>query len=460
MSFHHGVPGDLSQDGYSVDPRSGEHLDLDTPPPDDPGLSGLLVLVLVAAIAGVATGAVGGAFRWLLVELSAHRDDLLVWAQDATPWRWAVPLLLGAVAAAAARAWVRWAPEAAGSGVQRVEAHIRGEVPPAPPRVLPAKFVGGLLSLGVAGLLLGREGPTVQMGASLGAYVSRRFRLSMHDVRTVTCSLGGAGLGVAFNAPLGGSMFVFEEVAHAFRTRLVVATLVGTTCALAVARTIAGGQPVLPVGDVQPGPTWLLACYVALGAVLGALGVLYNRLVVRLLDVAARIAPRVPPEGKAALVGAVVMAIGIAAPWLIGGGDALNEDILVGSVAASTLVITILVRWLLGPVSYSVGTPGGLFAPLLVLGAAIGALVGHGVGALDGSLMTPVTAFAVVGMSSFFAGVVRAPITGVVLIMEMTAQTSLVVPMVIAAASSVVVATLLKGAPIYDTLRTRLHPAA
>ena len=460
VSFHQGVPGDRSEDGYAIAPWPVPAPDLDTPPPDDPELSGLLTLAAVAAVGGVVTGVVGGTFRWLLAELTVYRDDLLVWARDAGPVRWVLPLALGAVAAALARSVVRVVPEASGSGVQRVEAHIRGEQPPAPPRVLPAKFVGGLLSMGVAGLVLGREGPTVQMGASIGAFFATRLRMSRHDVRTITSSLGGAGLGVAFNAPLGGAMFVFEEVAHAFRTRLVVAALVGTTCALAVSRLIVGEGAVLPVGDVRPGPLWMLIAFALFGAVLGALGVVYNRLILWFLDAFARTGPRVAPEIKAAVIGIVVMAIGIAAPWMVGGGDGLNENVLLGSVGVSSIALALAVRWILGPLSYSAGTPGGLFAPLLVLGAGFGALVGHVAGALDPSLVSPMTAFAVVGMSSFFAGVVRAPVTGVVLIMEMTAQTSLVVPMALAAACAVIVATTLTGPPIYDTLRERLQPAA
>ena len=444
VSFHSGVPGDRSEDGYSVESSPQSHGDLDTPPPDDPQLSGLVLLAVVAALGGAVTGLVGGTFRWLLTELTIRRDELLMWATGSTPLRWIVPLALGALAAALARALVRWSPESAGSGVQRLEAHIRGQVPPASPRVLPAKFVGGLLSMGVAGLVLGREGPTVQMGASIGAFFARRFRMSVHDVRTVTCSLGGAGLGVAFSAPLGGAMFVFEEVAHAFRTRLVDATLIGTTCALGVARLIVGGQAVLPVGEVRPGPTWLLLAYALVGGALGALAVAYNRLILWFLTAFSSVGPKLAPEVKAAIIGVVVMAIGLAAPWLIGSGDVLNEDMLIGTVSLGTILIAVLVRWFLGPLSYSTGAPGGLFAPLLVLGAGCGALVGHLVGALDPSIVNPVAAFAVVGMSAFFTGVVRAPITGVVLIMEMTAQTTLVVPMVVAAAMAVIVATLLK----------------
>ncbi|MFN8173374.1 MAG: ClC family H(+)/Cl(-) exchange transporter [Candidatus Nanopelagicales bacterium] len=455
MSFHRGVPGDSSEDGYAVDPwvSQGANL-LDAPPADDPGLSGLVRLALLAVLGGAATGLVGGVFRRLLAEADVLRTDLLDWARDDVVARWVVPVVLVAVLVGLARYLVRLVPEAAGSGVQRVEAHIRGEVPAARGVVLPVKFVGGLLSIG-SGMVLGREGPTVQMGASIGGFVSRRAKVSMHDTRTLSVALAGAGLGVAFSAPLGGAMFVFEEVAHAFRTRLVVATLAATTTALAVARYVVGAEPVLPVRDVTAGSTWMLLAYVVLGILLGVLGVLYNKVVVALLDVAESLR-RIAPEMKAAAVGVFVIAVGLAAPWIIGGGDALNEALLLASPPVLTLLVITVVRWFLGPLSYSVGTPGGLFAPLLVVGAAVGSLVAASTNAVVPALALSATSFAVVGMSTFFAAVVRAPITGVVLIMEMTAQTALVVPMAVAAATAVAVATLLKGPPVYDTLRERM----
>jgi CIC family chloride channel protein len=449
VSFHHGVAGDRSEHGYSLPGGS-----FDAPPPDDQRLSGLLSLAVLAALAGAATGLVGGLFRRLLVEADVLRDRLLEWAREEPVWRWVVPVLVAAVLVALARLVVRAVPEAGGSGVQRVEAHIRGEDVEPPPAVLPAKFVGGLLALG-SGMALGREGPTVQMGATIGGWAARRAQLSEHDTRTLAVSMAGAGLGVAFSAPLGGAMFVFEEVAHAFRTRLVVATLIATTTGLTVARLLVGPEPVLPVTGLSPETPTRLLLYAALGVVLGAMGVAYNRLVVRLLDLVAAIR-RIPPEATAALVGAVVMAVGVAAPWLIGGSDALNESLLLSTPALGTLVLILLVRWVLGPLSYSVGTPGGLFAPLLVVGAAAGSLVAAAANSLVPALALSTTAFAVVGMSTFFTAVVRAPVTGIVLIMEMTAQTTLVIAMVIAAATAVVTATLLGGAPIYDTLRDRL----
>jgi len=110
--------------------------------------------------------------------------------------------------------------------------------------------------------------------------------------------------------------------------------------------------------------------------------------------------------------------------------------------------------------SYSLGTAGGLFAPLLVVGALTGALIAETVNALVPAADLSPVAFAIVGMSTFFAAVVRAPITGVILIIEMTATTALAIPMILAAAMAVLVATAMKGEPIYDTLRGRLQTKA
>jgi CIC family chloride channel protein len=426
---------------------------IDAPPPDDDRDHGLLVLALLAGIAGVLIGVVGGAFRLALRWADQARLHAVEWAQGDLWWRGALLVVVAAVLVAIARFIVRLVPEAGGSGVQRVEAHLRGEVPPAPLRVVPAKFVGGLLAIG-SGLALGREGPTVQMGASLGAWTASWRGSSAHDVSTLQTSVAGAGLGVAFGAPLGGAMFVFEEVARAFRTRLVVATLVSTATALAVARLMLGGAPVFDVPPLDAGPLLLLVGFAALGVLLGAGGVLYNRLVIAFLDLAER-APSVPPEAKAAAIGAVVMVVALAAPSLVGGGDALNQDVLSSSATIGALAAVLVVRVLLGPLSYAAGTPGGLFAPLLVVGALAGALLAELGGAVG--LDLPVTVFAVVGMSTFFAAVVRAPVTGVILISEMTGQTSLMVPMALAAAAAVVTATAMGGRPIYETLRIRME---
>jgi chloride channel protein, CIC family len=428
----------------------------DAPPPDDAADTGVVRLLLLAIVGGALAGLVGGLFRLALVAADAVRLLVLDWTREAPAARWLVPVVLAAVAVGIARLLVRWVPEASGSGVQRVEASIREEVPLYGRwSVIPVKFVGGVLAMG-AGLALGREGPSVQMAGVIGSRVAQLARLSRRDTRTLTVSLAGAGLGVAFSAPLGGAMFVFEEVARAFRTRLVLATLAGTCSAIIVARLLVGSHPVFPVPSPAEQPTWTLAVYGILGLLLGGMGVAYNRLVVLLLDAFAAITA-LPAEVKAAAVGALVGLLGILSPAIVGGGETLNEAILLGGLPLATVAIVLLVRWFLGPLSYSVGAPGGLFAPLLLVGAAAGAAFAGLVNAVAPAAHLSTVAFGIVGMSTFFAAVVRAPLTGVLLIMEMTATTVVVVPMLVAAATAVLVATLLKGPPIYDTLRMRLE---
>lgn len=456
-------PDVLAHPALDVDPAVvGDYPTLDVnpadvsdyPPEDDGQFRGLIVLCVLAIVGGALTGLVGGLFRAALTAANHLRLMVEDWARAEPNLRWVVPVLLSAVAVGLARLAVRWVPQASGSGVQRVEATMRSEVRPAGLRILPAKFIGGVLSIG-AGLALGREGPTVQMGAAIGVRLARTFKSNGHDLRTMAAALAGAGLGVAFSAPLGGAVFVFEEVARAVRTRLVVVTLLTCGSALAVAHMIVGRQPVFDVPPLAPQEFLMLPVFVLLGALLGALGVVYNKLIVLLLNLFERI-PRVPPEVNAGIVGGAVGLLGVVAPSLIGSGDQLNEELLIAGIGLSTLLLAVCVRFFLGPLSYSLGTPGGLFAPLLLLGALISALCARVANELVPRVDLSVTAFAIVGMSTFFAAVVRAPITGVMLIVEMTATTSQLVPMILAAGTAVLVATLLKGPPIYDTLRARL----
>jgi CIC family chloride channel protein len=228
--------------------------------------------------------------------------------------------------------------------------------------------------------------------------------------------------------------------------------------AVAVAQLLIGRRPDFTVTVLPPMPVLALGPVLLLGCVCGFLGVLYNRSILGMLDLAARL-PRIAPEVKAGLVGVVVVVVGLASPPLVGGGDSVTQPVLEGSVSLWALMAVLVVRWVLGPLCYSVGTPGGLFAPMLAIGAALGALVAGGGNVLLPQAPLSTAAFAVVGMSAFFAAVVRAPITGVVLIAEMTATTSLLVPMVLASMAASVVCLTLRSAPIYDSLRVRTEAA-
>ena len=190
------------------------------------------------------------------------------------------------------------------------------------------------------------------------------------------------------------------------------------------------------------------------GVVMGALGVLYSRLVVAGLDLADR-THGIRPELQAALVGGVVGLLAWFAPRTIGGGESLVQEMLGGGHAIATVASLLAIRLLLGPLCYAPGVPGGLFAPLLVVGAAAGILFATGVETLVPGLHLSLVAYAAVGMGALFVAVVGAPVTGIALVVEMTGATTLFIPLLTACASALAVPALLDCRPIYDTLRER-----
>ncbi len=221
---------------------------------------GLVVVSFVAVVGGLVVGVVAGAFRWCLLRSADITASVLGWSHDLPGPGWIAPMATVASCAAVSRLIVRGVPASAGSGIQDVEAVWRGEASPPSGPVLIAKFVGGLLAIG-SGLALGREGPTVHMGAAIGAETGRRFRLSDAEIRVVQTALGGAGLAVAFNAPLGGALFVFEEVARTFRTRLALATLVASAASISVSRIIVADTPEFAVGAIPTPHGWHLVVF-------------------------------------------------------------------------------------------------------------------------------------------------------------------------------------------------------
>ncbi len=414
--------------------------------------------MLVLAAAGLAVGAlaglVGTAFHLALDAAERFRTSMLDWAHGSPAVGWLAPILLAAAAAFVAR-WLvrRYAPEASGSGVQCVEEVIRGDVVPMRAVVLPVKFIGGVLTLGT-GMALGREGPTVQMGATIGHLCWRMFKLRAGDARVLLAAGAGAGLAAAFNAPLAGAIFVFEELLRRFELRVAVATFAACSAALAVMRSLMGDHRVfsVPTIEVELFPGYLM--FLVLGGAMGALGVAYNRMIVAGLDLADRVR-RVPPEIPAAIIGGVVGLLAWLWPNVLGGGESQVQGVLDGDHSFGALGFLLAVRLLLGPLCYAPGLPGGLFAPLLVVGAAAGMLFGMAVETLIPAMTTPLSAFAAVGMGALFVGVVRAPTTGVALVVEMTGATSLFVPLLTACASAIAVPSMLGSPPIYDTLQAR-----
>jgi CIC family chloride channel protein len=411
-----------------------------------------LALALLAPIVGGASGLIGAIFRVALTAADRFRDAAIAWAHS---WNLAgfLCIVAGCAAAVAIAAWlVRWfSPYAAGSGIPQVEEILNDELPPPPSRLMFVKFFGGLLAIG-SGLALGREGPSVQMGSAIAHVVGRFFRRNWHDCKVLIAAGAGAGLATAFNAPIAGAVFVLEELMRRFETRTAIAALGASAAAIAVARALLGPDPDFAVEPIAylGARSWLL--FAALGAIAGLAGTLYNSALLQTLSAMDRLA-RWPVEIRAAVIGAAVGTLGWFLPSLIGGGDEIAQRMLAGGASLTLLPLAFLLRFGLGPVSYAAATPGGLFAPILALGAQLGLLSGALWRVAFPNMNLDATAFAVVGMAAFFTGVVQAPVTGIVLVIEMTASFTMLLPMIAACFAAMLMPNLLRGAPIYDSLR-------
>lgn len=412
-----------------------------------------------ALAVGVAAGLIAVAFRWTLYQAELWRDLLAARAHALGAPGVLLPLAIAIGGAVLSVAVVRrWSPEAAGSGIPHLKAvldHLRQLVGP---RVLPVKFVGGILAIG-SGLALGREGPTVQMGGAIGQIIGGWLRCSPRERRTLVAAGAGAGLSAAFNAPLAGLVFVLEEVQRDFGAHVFAATLAASVAADIVARLLLGQLPVFHVSIDAIPELDLLPLAAGIGLAAALLGVAFNRGLLASLNAFDRLRERasLAPAAVAGLLTGLVLWF---APDLVGTGRAVIDTLFTGQVGLAALVAIFAIRFVLTLVGYGCGAPGGIFAPMLILGAALGLAVADAVGLLIALSPNDLRAVAVVGMAAYFAAVVRAPLTGIVLMVEMTGQYALVLPLALASATAYGVAEYLRDPPIYQSLLERELRAA
>ena len=413
------------------------------------------MLALLAPIVGAISGFLGATFRLALAQADRVRNELIGWTHGQKTIGFLLVMTSCASACAIAALLVRrYAPRASGSGVPDVEAVLRGAlVDGSPFRLIAVKFFGGLFAIG-AGLALGREGPSIQMGASAAHLVGEMFKRPWPDCRVLLAAGAGAGLATAFNAPIGGSIFVLEELVRRFEPSVAIVALGASSTAIVVARLFLGNAPDFHVQALAFPSIVVTPLFFILGALAGFVAIAYNHAIVGAVGAADRLS-RWPVELRAALIGAAVGILAWNAPELVGGGDPITQRTLTGAGTLALIPLLFLIRFGFGAVSYAAATPGGLFAPLLVLGAQLGLLFGFLCRLIFPGLNIQPEAFALVGMAAFFSGVVRAPLTGIVLVTEMTGNVTMLLPMLGACFAAMLVPTLLRNPPIYDSLQER-----
>lgn len=419
-----------------------------------------LAMLFCAALVGTLVGLAGVAFARAVEAIQQWRAGTLI-AEQFPGWTiyaaaFAISALLAMVGYFLVR---RFAPEAGGSGIPEIEGALEELRPVRWWRVIPVKFFGGMGTLG-AGMVLGREGPTVQLGGNIGRMVIDLIGMRSNEARHTLLATGAAaGLAAAFNAPLAGILFIIEEMRPQFRYNLISikAVFTGVIMASIVFRCFNGELAVISVGKLADAPVQTLWLYLMLGMIIGMVGVLFNRLIFLTQDLFARFyagkTARVVLAGALLGGGCGILALLFAAG--AGGGSELIPQAVHGVFPLTLLLVIFVVRLVTTLLCFGSGAPGGIFAPMLALGTLLGTAFGVVMTDLFPFYHLEAGTFAIAGMGALFAASVRAPLTGIVLVLEMTDNYQLILPMIITCLGATLLAQFMGGKPLYSSILAR-----
>ena len=341
-------------------------------------------------------------------------------------------------------------PDVRGSGIPQTKAafHLRqGEIPA---RVAVGKFLMGVLCIG-GGHSVGREGPSVQIGAALASVVGRWVPLPPERLKALV-PVGAAGaLAAAFNTPIAAVIFALEEIIADMNAPLLGSTVVASVSSVVVARSILGDEPLFRVPPYSMQHPAELAGYALLGIIGGVLAVLFCKGLLALRGRFQRM-PASTRMWQPAMGGVAIGLLLIGAPQVMGVGYEYIDQALSGGLALRVLIMLCLLKIVATIISYASGNAGGVFAPSLYMGAMAGAAVGMLVNEYAPFPAAAPGAYALVGMGALFAGIVRAPLTSVIMIFEVTQDYQILVPLMVANLLAFYISRRYQPMPLYEAL--------
>lgn len=338
-----------------------------------------------------------------------------------------------------------------GSGIPQLEGILKGYFRKRKSwwNTLILKIAGGAISI-AGGLSLGREGPSIQLGACVAEGVSKKMCHSRQEKKILIASGASAGLAAAFNAPMAGVIFALEEIFKYFSPTILLSTMSAVVAADFVSKKFFGMAPVFDFTITQAIPLNSYGILILLGILLGTFGAFYNWT----LDKTKKLFTKIKclnTRTRILVPFFCALILGLVFPVVLCGGHRVLEQLTPGNSICFILLI-FAVKFIFSMISFGSGAPGGIFFPLLILGASLGsvyALVLINYTGLDASYFYN---FIILAMAGYFTAIVRAPITGVVLIMEMTGSFSHMLSLTVVSVTAYVVAELLHSTPVYDKL--------
>lgn len=344
-------------------------------------------------------------------------------------------------------------PMISGSGIPQVKGILQSKLQINWWKALIAKFVGGTLCIG-AGLSLGREGPSIQLGASVGQGVGRLLRKpKTEENMLITCG-ASAGLAAAFNAPIAGVIFALEEIHMNFSPLIMIAALASSLMADFVSKEFFGLSPVFHFSSIGTLPLTQYWHLIILGMIIGCAGIGFNKSIYYFQDLYKKI-NRLPAEWRPVLPLLLSAGLGFVLPEVLGGGNKLVNELTTASFPLKLLIILLVVKFLFTMFSYGSSAPGGIFLPMLVIGGLIGVIYTKIINGLMGESLLNEAVFLTVAMAGYFSASVKSPITGIILITEMTGSFNNLLSTGVVCLIAYMTAELFRSRPIYEVLLER-----
>lgn len=348
---------------------------------------------------------------------------------------------------------VKFEPMASGSGIPQVKGVLLSQLKMKWLRTIILKFLGGILAIG-AGLSLGREGPSVQIGAAAGQGVSRMLGGLKIEEKYLITSGASAGLAAAFNAPLAGVIFALEEMHKNFSPIVLTSAMAASLTADFLSQYFFGQKPVFNFETLPILPLRYYFYLILLGVIIGIFGAVFNSSLVLSLNMYTKF--RIPREFRPIIPLLAAGILGFLLPEVLGGGHHLINDLGFKDIALTSLIILLVVKFLFTMLSYGSGAPGGIFLPLLVIGALTGNIFGDLLHKFINIDPIYINNFIILAMAAYFTAIVRAPITGSILITEMTGSFSHLLAMATVSMTAYLVADLIRSKPVYEMLLERI----
>ena len=409
-------------------------------------------LLMKSIVVGLVVGMVVIAYRWVLTYAEEFAVAVYAFFNQHPA---GIPLLF--IGLGAMGYFVGWLVSKnrmiSGSGIPQLKGILMGYCKHNWFSTLWKKFVGGAVAI-LGGLSLGREGPSIQLGAAVGEGIGKKFGENRLERKILMVSGASAGLASAFNAPLAGVLFALEEIFKYFSPVILLSTMSAAVVADFISKQVFGLRPIFDFNvpaAISLKDYWIL---IVLGIVLGLMGALYNKILLKTQWLYKRV-NQLDIKIKMIFPFMIAGILGLTYPLVLGGGHSIIEALSIEQGIAFLIVLW-LVKFAFSMISFGSGAPGGIFFPLLVLGGTIGAIFAKCAIGYLGYEEILFYNFVILAMAGYFTAIVRAPITGVVLIIEMTGSFNHLLSLTVVSLIAYVTADLVKSPPIYEALLENL----